>query len=252
MMQYLPFLAVFNLALTIIAVAVALACYHKSKRAHEKLFENDSASEKRLNNLYSQIESLLAIYQDLKPHASLPNTRGWAASPDFLNRISKIVATQRPERIVECSSGASTVVLARAAQLNSKGHVFSLEHDPFYAEKTRAELRRHSLEDYATVLDSRLMEHLIDGSIYNWYDPTGLPEKIDLLVIDGPPGATQKMARYPAVPILNSRLNTGAIIILDDADRADERIAIERWKTRFNFDTIHETPCEKGISVLRK
>lgn len=64
---------------------------------------------------------------------------------------------------MECSSGASTIVLAQSAKLNGRGHVFSLEHDRDYATKSRVELEKQSLSDWATVIDAPLQEYIFDG-----------------------------------------------------------------------------------------
>jgi hypothetical protein len=48
-------------------------------------------------------------------------------------------------------------------------------------------------------------------------------DEIDLLLVDGPPGSLGEMARYPALHVLESQLASNAVVILDDADRPDER-----------------------------
>ena len=56
-----------------------------------------------------------------------------------------------------------------------------------------------------------------------------MPGRIDLLVVDGPPGLLRPQARYPALPVLRERLSPGASILLDDTHRADEREIVRRW-----------------------
>ena len=154
--------------------------------------------------------------------------------------------------MVECSSGTSTLVLARCMQLNGAGMVFSLEHDPGYARLTRAQLRRHGLEDWAQVLDAPLRPHPLDGEKWPWYDISALPAtlEIDLLVIDGPPQATRSLARYPAGPLLFKSLGRGASVFLDDAARPDERTVLLRWQKEFPALDQSNRPCEKGCAVL--
>ena len=144
------------------------------------------ASE-RIDNLYTQLETLFALDKDLALPASLPPTRGWAGLPDFLRHVHRITTRLRPENIVECSSGTSTVVLARTVQLNGRGHVYSLEHEPRYAQVTRAELERQGLQAYATVIDAPLRKHLLARGNRQWYETIGPPPVIDLLVVDGLP-----------------------------------------------------------------
>lgn len=245
-----------TLVIALLAASIILQLYtlHKSKRIHLKLFGMENHIEQASDNAIHQLECLQALYHDLQFSASLPPTRGWAASPDFLLHIARHARNAQPEHIVECSSGVSTVVLARAAQLNGKGHVYSLEHDPIYAQKTRDELRRQGLQDHATVLDAPLETHSIEGTEYRWYRIAGLPlpAAIDCLVIDGPPAAVQKEVRYPAIPLLNGLLKSNARIFLDDAGRPDELAIVKAWGDKFGWNNTPFVQAEKGIAVLSR
>ena len=56
--------------------------------------------------------------------------------------------------------------------------------------------------------------------------------KIDMLIVDGPPRITQELARYPAIPILHEYFSDRFTILLDDSKRDDEAIIIQKWKTK--------------------
>ena len=58
-----------------------------------------------------------------------------------------------------------------------------------------------------------------------------VPDGIDLLLIDGPPGYGDGMShsRYPAMPALADRMAPNAMVFLDDADREPEREIVARW-----------------------
>ncbi|MDR1268490.1 MAG: class I SAM-dependent methyltransferase, partial [Planctomycetaceae bacterium] len=58
-------------------------------------------------------------------------------------------------------------------------------------------------------------------------------EKIDLLVVDGPPYYVQPAARYPVLPLLRSKLTSDSILILDDGLRLGERRAVSYWQRDF-------------------
>jgi predicted O-methyltransferase YrrM len=164
------------------------------------------------------------------------------------------VAKQRkPQVVAECSSGVSTVVLARAMQLLGKGHVWSLEHEPVFAEKTRAELRRHGLQDWATVIDAPLQPTILREGTWSWYRVSELPEgKIEMLVIDGPPMTLQKLSRFPAIPVLEGKLASDAVVMLDDAARPDETDAVRQWVSGYGWKDEGPFYAEKGISVLSR
>jgi len=206
-----------------------------------------------LNNSYRQIQALLALNQLLQLNWALPPLRGWAASPDFLLLIVEHTRQHQPKVILECSSGASTIALAQSVKLNGKGRVLSLEHDPEYAEKTREELKKQGLQDYATVLDAPLKKYIFNENQYLWYNFGAqigdLP--IDMLVIDGPPGSLNRLARYPAGPLLLPMLTKNGSVFLDDSDRIDEQEIINLWVTQFSHLCIHQKDCEKGAVILQ-
>lgn len=206
-----------------------------------------------LDRQFRQLESLAGLYMELGFRRSLPSTRGWAASPDFLREIALHTLRARPKVIIECGSGVSTVVLARCVQINGAGHVYSLEHTPEFAERTRQELQRHCLRDWATVLNAPLRSYELKGKAWPWYSIEEVPQiGFDMLVIDGPPEETSKLARYPAGPLLCSRLNTGAAVFLDDSDRQQERTILQHWAQEFPELRQEVRNCEKGCVVLWK
>lgn len=200
--------------------------------------------------LYDQLASLTGLYRELDPEHPLPVSRGWAASPDFLLRVSERLRSRKPAVVVECGSGISTVVTALTLRALGGGHVYSLEHSPEHATATRAELAKHGVADFATVLDAPLVEHGIDGRTWRWYATEGVPDvAIDLLVIDGPPKRTGKLARWPAGPLLFPRLSADGMVLLDDAARPDEVEAVRRWSAAYGM-TVLDLWCEKGCVEL--
>lgn len=202
---------------------------------------------------FRQEEALAGLFLELGFKHGLPVTRGWAASPDFLREIALHALHARPKVIIECGSGVSTVVLARCSQMNQAGHVCSLEHLSEHAEKTRQELERHGLKDWATVLTAPLGSYELNGETYAWYSTEELPSvEFDMLVIDGPPSGTSKLARYPAGPLLFGHLNPTATVFLDDADRQEERTILQRWSREFHEFNQEKRDCEKGCAILRK
>jgi predicted O-methyltransferase YrrM len=197
-----------------------------------------------------QLEALLAIYAEIQVRG-LPPTGGWAASPDFLRRL--VDETMRADRqtIVECGCGVSTVVLARCAQMRGSGHVFSLEHNAQFAAATRAELERRGLDGHATVIDAPLQHYELDNGAYDWYSLANLnSRRIDLLVVDGPPSTSNPLARYPALPLLESHLHSGSTVLLDDTARAGEREMIRLWIARNKQLRVEDLDCEKGCTRI--
>jgi len=208
-----------------------------------------------LHRTYQQIQAFTDLNHLLRLPWPLPSLRGWAASPDFLLLLAEHALQHKPSGIVECSSGASTVVLAQCAKLNGYGYVLSLEHDAHYAEKTRQLLIKQGLQNWATVIDAPLRNYDFSGQNYRWYTLSEQVKnkRIDMLVIDGPPANLNRYARYPAGPLLLPLLNENSVVFLDDANRTDEQEIIQRWIDGFKKFDVHSYDCEKGaVSLICK
>lgn len=183
-----------------------------------------------------EIEALLQLYRQVGQNAFLPLLGGWAMDPTGMLSVMKIVAELRPSVIVECGSGTSTVWLGDYLGRQGHGNVISLEHDLHYASETREALAAASLSQIATVRDAPLSSYDIGGETFQWYavDPSSFGEKsIQLLLVDGPPGKSSRLARYPAIPLLAGALANGARIVLDDAARPAEQEVARRWLEEF-------------------
>lgn len=144
-------------------------------------------------------------------------------------------------RVVECGSGASTVVLARLLRQRAAGTVVAVEHDAAWAALVDDLLRREGLEGIARVVHAPL-----EGDP-PWYAAAALrdvPDVIDLLVVDGPPAcdAGEEHRRAPALGFFEPRLVDGAAVVLDDLARPGEREVLARWEAesrwRFRVDEV--------------
>jgi hypothetical protein len=87
---------------------------------------------------------------------------------------------------------------------------------------------------------------------YSWYSRASLKgiSKIDLLVIDGPPSATNPDARYPALENLLPLLSARATIMLDDANRADERKLADAFLAALPNHKLRFLYHEKGTAII--
>ena len=157
---------------------------------------------------------------------------GWAADPIMAHNMVRLLTDTRPRMVLECGSGSSTVVIARCLRALGQGRLISLEHDAAFARRTAELLKLHALEDLATVVTAPLVALEANGQMFRWYGPqyqSLLRDKIEVLLVDGPPANTGPRARYPAVPILRPHLAPESWIMLDDGDRPDERHVAHTW-----------------------
>jgi hypothetical protein len=241
-----------------IIAALLITCIGAVYVAYEKLSRGIATIRRELvqttDNVFVQLEALMAVYAELRPHRGLPRMRGWAASPDLLGVLLAYMHEKCPAVVLECSSGISTLILAAAAKNNGSGRVVSLEHDAAYAKRTRSLLARHGLADWADVVDAPLVPVQIGAWEGRWYDTSGLDPKlvVNMLVIDGPPQGTNPMARFPALAFLRGRLSAGAVVVLDDASRPDEGATVGAWLSAYpELEELRAPRCEKGCRVLQ-
>ena len=181
----------------------------------------------------------------------LPWSEG-ALRPSALVAIANEIVFGGRREIAELGSGVSTIVLARLLR-EQGGRLVSLEHDPDWAHFVRDALAREGLGSVARLAEGPLEPHELALEGAPWYSGQAvreLPEAIDLLLVDGPPGYGEGMAlsRYPALPVLAGRLATGALVVLDDADRDPEREIVERW-SREGGDWEFAVLAAEGIAI---
>lgn len=253
LVSYLLWLLVGELALLVaVALTGTLLAYLivEARGFSLELFERQLRESR---TAYTQMEALQGLLWTFKPGAPWPSTRFWAASPDLLREITDHVLNERPALVVEASSGTSTLIIALCLQRLGAGKVIALEHDPIYVEKTRAAIALHGLHEFASVIHAPLVQHNVKGVRHQWYDLSAiqLPGTIDLLVVDGPPETTQKLARYPAVPLLASKFSKRARVLLDDGSRPDEQLMARRWAEENQGSQLEFLHLEAGAWSLR-
>jgi len=212
-----------------------------------------------LKEEFKQIESYLQIQKLLDFELPHEFTRGWAASPDYLlvilKEFLKLIKRKRTITILEAGSGVSTVILGIAInKFSPESRIFSLEHDYDFFLKTQEELDFHGLKA-VNLLYAPLVSYEIKGDEWLWYDTTellkNLDQRIDLLVIDGPPEITQDIARYPVLPVLKEKLSDDFVLVLDDAYRKGEKRAAYLWKRELQIFESREIETEKGTLIIK-
>ncbi len=206
------------------------------------------------DNLYQQLEALTSIISFLPLRMPLPPMRGWAISPDFGILLINEILKHKPRLVLELGSGVSTLLAGYCLEKTASGKLVSYDHDLNYSEQTRTTVTDHALDHLTEIIHAPLTKLALDRGEWDWYDTArmGQDSKIDLLVIDGPPGQIQKISRYPALPVLHEQLADNAVILLDDAARTDESSIVDMWTQEFPEFEYEYRSAEKGASVLRR
>lgn len=223
------------------------------KNSDKLLSELKSSNISDLNTTYDRIDALLSIHSILDLNAPLPIMHEWTVSSDYgLIMITKALGFGKGT-FIDIGSGISTILLAYAAKQNGSGKVISFEHSEDYYHKTMELIKFHGLEDYCDLCLCPLIEYDLDGKSWLWYDisKVDLPDDIKLISVDGPPGATQKNARYPAAAILIDSIKEDTLVLLDDGYRDDEKSLAYHWSRNFNLKK-QLIKSHKGTFVFKK
>ena len=148
----------------------------------------------------------------------------WSAQLEFL-AASLREARATPGPILECGSGLSTLLIGAVAQARGI-RLWSLEHEPKWAQRVQRYLRKYRIHSVTVALAP-----IRSYGDFDWYSLSSLqtlPGKISLVICDGPPGGTRG-GRYGLVPVMLEKLRSDCTILLDDGAREDERAIATRW-----------------------
>ena len=199
-----------------------------------------------------EMEALLQLYQRVTPRAAMPGLGRWALDPTAVLALLDLVERGWPERVLELGSGTSSVWLGYALERLGSGHLVSIDHDERYAEVTREYVHRHGLDEIVEVRIAPLTDAGLPGHEALWYEDSvfGDVSDIDLLIVDGPPKATGRISRYPALPKLVPQLSGSAAVAIDDADRPDEKEIVQRWREEFPELSEVSEATDSSLRVL--
>lgn len=198
-----------------------------------------------------QVEALLQLLPTLKPRWLMPSLGRWAIDARAMLHLRQIIQDHQPRQILELGSGTSTVWLGYLAeQLGAS--VVSIDHDERFKQRTDYYLTKHQLTDVVSTVHAPLTQLRLNDVDYHWYDRKAFEglQDIELLLIDGPVGTTNRWARYPALPVLWSQMADEAVVVLDDASRPEESEIVESWVNDFGIRTIQHGAS--GLAIMKR
>jgi len=212
----------------------------------------DSSLKRAIINASKQLTAVAGLQSHLDIGKLLPvhiERTTWPVSADFAFYLVERLEYNEYPLIIEFGSGLSTLVIAHALNRiaanagNQASPTFiSFDHLEPYYQQTRARLTQAGLQDTVQLHHAPLADwHAPDGSVQPYYtcqpvlaelakQHASKPLRI-LVVVDGPPAATGKHARYPAWPLLAEHFPGAQLdLLLDDYIRRDEKEIVERWQ----------------------
>ena len=209
----------------------------QNKNGAKRNTQSTKQIQGEINALYERLDAMNSIYNLITPIKPLPVMGNWAISSDFGLLLLSIMLEKKNGNVIDIGSGISTILCGYAVKKNGSGKVISLEHDEDYYNKSKKLIAEHELEDYVELYYAPLIEYIIQDKKWLWYDISNIefPDNVTLVSIDGPPGNTQELARFPAIPLLKKYLNDKTTVILDDGFRNDEKLSAAKWVENFGF-----------------
>jgi precorrin-6B methylase 2 len=164
---------------------------------------------------------------------------GYSAMHDYLYEVL-INTRDKGSIILECGSGLSTILMGIIAK-NKNINIIALEHQENWANKVQRVLDEHDIKSVNLIICP-----IKSYNDFDWYDLDikEIPNKISLVICDGPPAQTRG-GRYGMLPIIHSKLSKTARILMDDYTRDSEKKVVERWSKIYSFNTV-----EKGRTDL--
>ena len=244
-----------NTALLSLILLGTLYCIRSLRALHGKVskkseqilreIQKSALDGKKLSmTAYRQNEAYIQLTNLLQFKSAIPSTRSWAASPDLLLLISETVKKNRPSLVVELGSGISTLVTAKSGARK----VISIDNSEEYGGKTRELLKEHKVRG----VEIRIAPLRPYANGFEWYDTATIKDlkKIDLLIVDGPPGSKNPEARYPALKEFKDKLSARAVVIIDDVKRDGERKLAEDFAKSLPNHTLTILDHEKGTAVI--
>lgn len=236
----------------------------------------ETRGTRQTERIIQQLESHMGIQYFLTQTRFLPDMHLWPISPDVALWIMALVSRGNYDLVLEYGSGTSTLLMAQTIQRSLTAGTLSrapiqvaFEHLEKYHTKTADLLEQNGHRTHVQLELAPLLPYSASDDVTYSYYSCG--EKLDTLsmqlancdrplkmfmLVDGPPGDTNRHARYPALPMVLDRFNNIEVdLLLDDYGRREEKEILDKWKTdlesRGVVYELEERKMEKGACLLQ-
>jgi len=180
-----------------------------------------------------------------------PPPGGWALGADAIAWLLREMHTRNSRVVVELGPGTSSVVLASSAAIDLE--MVGIEHDLRFLETVAKQLELNGLDTYR--LEHIPLKARTSGQrTVQWYDDQildAMPDLIDVLIVDGPPNWSGTGNRSPAWAALGEKMGEGALILVDDTHRPDERDMVGCWIAGGELQLLHDGDTFMALEVKR-
>lgn len=174
----------------------------------------------------------------------------WGLGDDAYSFILADLLARDSRSVVEFGSGTSTLRLARDLP---NATVVSIESDAHFHDELRERLAVHDPAGRVQLRAMQLRWQVHAGSLYLSYAASRFPDKIDSVLVDGPPQWTRR-GREACLYQVFSALRVGGRIYLDDCRRPEEQRILANWQRSFagSVKLVRVEPVGHHVAVLEK
>lgn len=171
--------------------------------------------------------------------SAIPEGFAWTSSsvaPRAISVLLNEIIIHRRTRVIECGSGISTIIMAKALA-DQGGRIVSVDHDATWQNLVRKMSGGLECIDFIhTALKSKGI-----GQEFDWYDQQILynelgDQKFDMGFVDAPIANRTPQARFPAFPLLKSYFDESFALFLDDTNREGERKIANEWAKEYGLN----------------
>lgn len=243
------------LLLILVLIGISYFIVRQNVQLRSELSQKDDVISELLKNEFNQNQALFNIHGSLNIDKPLPRFRDdWSVAPDFGLLVVEEILHNEVEHIIEFGSGLTSILIGYALKKQSKGTLVTFDHEEPYFSKTKSNIADHNLDEFIDIKLAPLTEIKIDDHEGIWYEQKSLSDvqDIELVIVDGPPGHIQSLSRYPALPLVYSKLSASCSIFVDDYHRKDEQEMVDRWLKDFPEFELEVPRTEKGTAILRR
>jgi predicted O-methyltransferase YrrM len=233
---------------------IAIGLFVVGSMLTEIIFRFSHLNRKNISN-HRQLQALLGLYAELDPEHSLPLLGEMALLPFTALNYVKVIRQTKPEIVVELGSGVSTLLSSLQLKQNGSGKVIAIDHEQKWVQRTINDLRQHGMEDWSEIRHAQLTPVEHNGRTVRWYDPAMLQdiEKIDVLLVDGPPDYVDSGQRQPGLSLLSDKFHDNTVILVDDTSRSNWNQWVHQWADNNDFiaeELYHDV--EGGILLYKQ
>ena len=166
----------------------------------------------------------------------------FSLAPSAIAHILNEIIIRGCRNIIEFGSGLSTYYIAQLIHIQKlECNFYSVENDNNWIHILKSQMDGLGTGQYVSFIYAPFCQtdkcNLSENQV--WYNTKVLDkeikaDKMDMVIIDGPGGATSKFARYPAIPYLLPRIHENTSVFLDDIHRNDEYKILNEWQKLLN------------------